>query len=86
MLSEPVILDVVVLGAGSHVLGFQAGEGESTHIVFMNLDMHFCHSGHLKANSRAEHPDQVHNGEEVHSGGARSNIFGLHGGRGDFSL
>ncbi len=86
MLPEPVVLDGVVLGAGSHALGFQAGKGESTHIVFMNFDMHVCHCRHLKANSGAECADQVHNGEEVFAGGAQSNIFGLHCGKGDFSL
>ncbi len=86
MLPEPVVLDGIVLGAGSHALGFQAGKGESTHIVFMNFDMHVCHSGHLKANSGAEHSDQVHNREEVFAGDAQSNIFGLHGGKGNFGL
>jgi len=86
MFPEPVVLDGVMLGAGSHALGFQAGKGESTYIVFMDLDMHVCYSGHLKTNGGAEFPDQVHNGKEVLAGGAQSNIFGLHGRKGDFSL
>ena len=86
MLPEPVVLDGIVLRARGHALGLQAGEGESTHIVFVNSDMHVSHCRHLKTNGGAEGMDEVHNGEEVFTGGAQSNIFIHYGGNGNFSL
>ncbi len=76
---EPVILDGIVLGAGSHALEFQAGEGESTHIVFMNSDMHVGHCRQLKTTSGAEGMDEFHNGLKVFARSTQSNIFRLHG-------
>ena len=86
MLSEPVVLDGVMLGAGSHALGFKAGKGEGTYIVFMDLDMELGNGLTGKADGGAERMNHVNNREQVFAGGTQSKVFSLHGGQGYFGL